>query len=328
MRYVKYIFISFLAILLMSHNTFAVDFSYNVRLYTTSAIRSVYDSAGYSNSNGIFVDMFLSGSFGGKYNDVSVSDGMLVEVPVMVFNAVENNAVDGYVMADEVDCGYISCQLVGFTQSGGSSSTVFHFYLYISSNGTLNDIVFTKRNGYALRLYQNERAVMPFISVFRFVDNSSSQPVVPDLSTINNYIVQINNKLQNIYDRLGNLSENIPSADEIADAINEPEQQATDNISGQSQDDIDTGDDSSATNLIGNISNIFTQIGNIPVGSTCSVPADFGHIDLGNINFCTGKDKMSFVITFGAYCFELIFVIGTGIILVKQLLGILDWARQ
>ena len=104
-------------------------------------------------------------------------------------------------------------------------------------------------------------------------------------------------------------------------------EQAADDISKQSTDDINTGDQSSATNLIGNIQGIFTEIGNIPVGSTCSISGNFGNLNLGDLNLCTGKENLPFVVTFGAYCFELIFVVGTSIILVKQVLSIFDWAR-
>lgn len=107
----------------------------------------------------------------------------------------------------------------------------------------------------------------------------------------------------------------------------EAEQDAVNNISGLTPGDINTGDSSSATNLIGNINNIFNAIGNAPVGQTCTVPANFGHLDLGNINFCNGKENMPFVVTFGAYAFELIFVVGTSLVLISQVLSILDWAR-
>lgn len=118
---------------------------------------------------------------------------------------------------------------------------------------------------------------------------------------------------------------------DVEDAIKEQtqkEEDAASEIENQDTSDIDTGDDSSATNLIGNISTLFNQISSIQASSSCNIAADFGNLDLGNLNLCTGKDKLPFVVTFGAYAFELIFVVGTAIILIKQVLGLFDWARS
>ena len=102
---------------------------------------------------------------------------------------------------------------------------------------------------------------------------------------------------------------------------------AINNINGLTPGDINTGDSTSATNLLTNIRNIFTAIGNAPVGNTCSINANLGNLNLGNINFCTGKEQLPFPVTFGAYAFELIFVVGTSLLLIRQLLSLFDWAR-
>lgn len=127
---------------------------------------------------------------------------------------------------------------------------------------------------------------------------------------------------------LNDIKNNLPSASDIGDAVNAPEEEATSNIENQSTSTTPAPDTTAATNIIGNISGIFTQIGNIPVSSTCSIAANFGNLNLGDINLCSGKENLPFVVTFGAYAFEVIFAINIGIILVKQVLGLFDWDRK
>lgn len=332
MKLLRYIFIPFLAILLMSHNTFAADLSIPVRLYTTSSyLRASYlYGSTTTNVSGAFNNNIIANQIMLYYSAMSVYDGLYLDVPVYVYNYNENNSVDGYMNINNVSCnnGGIACQLAGFSYSGSGTGQVYHAIIYVSGSGNLSNIQLytTLANEYALRLYDSERAQPLPLTAYRIIDNSGSTG--PDLTTVNTYIQYISNQLDTIYQRLGVMNGNIPSAEDIADAVNAPEEEAAEDISNQSTSDIPASDDSSATNLIGNISNIFTQIGNIPTSSTCTVAADFGNLDLGNLNFCTGKENLPFVVTFGAYCFELIFVIGTSIILVRQLLGILDWSRQ
>lgn len=106
------------------------------------------------------------------------------------------------------------------------------------------------------------------------------------------------------------------------------EQQSIDNIENQSTSDIPTGDNQSATNLIGNITSIFNQIKDAPVRNNCNIPANWGHLNLGNVNLCTGKENMPFIVNFGAAVFQLVFVVGTGLILVRQVLALYDWSRK
>lgn len=112
------------------------------------------------------------------------------------------------------------------------------------------------------------------------------------------------------------------------DAAAKKDLESTQNIENQNTSDTPGGDNQSATNLIGNISGIFNQIANIPVGSSCNIDANFGNLDLGNLNLCTGKENMPFIVNFGATVFQLVFVVSTGLILVRQVLSLYDWSRK
>lgn len=312
----------------MSHNSFAVGFNYNVRLYDGKPVYSI-TQGGLTYGNRVTGPAYNSAIGVTTNGSIAAYDGMLVDVPVFIYNYADNNATDGIWTPDYVTCN-VTCQWIGFELQSSNAQTVVHNYLYISGTGNLNYFLFrsANTNNVVFSLQNNqEELYVPIVLAYRFVDLSGGGST-PDLSTINTYIQYISAQLETIYTQLGAIDGSIPSASDIADAVNAPEEQAAEDISGQSTSDIPASDDSSATNLIGNISNIFTQIGNIPTSSSCTVPANFGNLDLGNLNFCTGKENLPFVVTFGAYCFELIFVIGTSIILVRQLLGILDWSRQ
>lgn len=132
------------------------------------------------------------------------------------------------------------------------------------------------------------------------------------------------------------LSDTMPSGSDSGDLdINQEtsdfyqnEYNSVDNISGQSTSDINAGDMTAMNNLIGNISSFFNQINNVSPNTACTVPANFGHLNLGDISLCTGKENLPWVVTFGAYAFQMIWVVGIALLIIRQVLGVLDWSRN
>lgn len=233
----------------------------------------------------------------------------IVDIPLYFTLNSNNNALDAWLRNLTLDSNSNSrWSLIDVDyQNLTSSSALAHIYIKAYVTNTDWSVTLTSNNNFILGLQPNEVIGIGNINVWEIVDTTVDT--------------------QSIVDAIESQTP-APSAEDIADAVNAPEEEAAEAISNQSTDDIETGDDSSATNLIGNINTLFTQIGNIQASDTCSISADFGNLDLGDINFCTGKDKLPFVVTFGAYAFELVFVVGTAIILVKQVLGLFDWARS
>lgn len=301
MKRLVYIFIPVLAVLLMSHNTFAANLYDPYTCYALADGTIPCNQYGITTGNETTVISISKSNLGNISGYVNQNHTFIWAFRVQSTSALYINLANGYpsmwdLMDIQQDCNTVNgnniCNVV-----------VFGKFKVNDWNIQLAGSVFAAGASY------NIRSIYFSTSDYQYYTTDSIWHIV---NSINTYLR--NNPTA--------------SAQDIADAVNAPEEEASQNISDQSTSDIDAGDSSSATNLLGNIQGIFNQINGIPVGNTCSIPADFGHLDLGNINFCTGKDKLPFPVTFGAYCFELIFVIGTSIILIKQVLSILDWSRR
>lgn len=303
-----------LVILLMSHNVGAISLDYNVQYIRGKANSTI----GYTGQNTYCRQASNSTSFYTtgicEFNNLIITTqypeylaGDILELDVIFVNTAENNSVDGYsyvvnAIANDNN-GAVSLSVIGTDYEGlGSAASIAKTYVrvnqYTSSMQTIS-----LQGSY--KLFNNEGLS---------VNQSTWRYSAPDFSSINN----------NLQDVVDAIQDSASSNTEYQEA----EQQAVENIENQTTNDTESElpDMSNATSLIGNIQNIFTQIGNIPA-SNCTIPANWGNLNLGNLNLCTGKENMPFVVTFGAYAFELIFVIGASIILVKQVVSMFDWAR-
>lgn len=304
------IFICLLAVLVMSHNVGAVALNLNVR-YVRSHVGTI--SAALPNScrstatggvQGTSNDcMFSSPTVATGYGEYLAGD--IIEIDFIYLIVAVNDSLDAWAydikpvsLGDNTNIAYLG---QSFEQLNSSEGMMKYYIRVNSYSSNTYGVSFTGN----IHLYNNEY-LNAMVTTWR-IDNV-------DLSTINN-------NLQGVIDAIED------SADSSTE-YQQQEQQAVENIENQTTQDTQDQlpDTSTATNLIGNIQSIFTQIGNIQP-SNCSIPADFGHLDLGNLNLCTGKENLPFIVTFGAYAFELIFVIGASIILVKQVVNMFDWAR-
>lgn len=310
MKKLIYIFIPILAILLMSHNTFATD-----------VVPSGANASGWNGNPKVSCYAYFSDStaiWTGWSNFCSVGSGS-AKVGVRAISFRDKN--DSSIWAYTGD--YLQIQL---TLTAIESQYQPQIYYLPDDNANLQ-MISMKVDG-SFTASEGKELVLTYYA--KYLGSNNPSELMMGSTTGREFLSWNTNSYI-----LGGMSISAwhveaDNNDDVVAAIEQQtqqEQNAANEIENQSTDDIDTGDDSSATNLIGNINTLFTQIGNIQASDSCSVPADFGNLDLGNINFCTGKDKLPFVVTFGAYAFELIFVVGTAIILVKQVLSLFDWAR-
>lgn len=318
MRYLRWLFIPFLAILLMSHNTYAIDYG------PTGA-------TGYSSGTLLYTDAYGVG--GTAYGVANNTDGMSFGAPsttlatTSIGLSFKNVPSSKFLMSISYRICFVNPNdmkaFIGFSSNN---------YYYLISNtweytsaGCLSGVVtYFGNGGYNNISLGNSGPIIGGVGdSYNIVFNKATYTLVGNDTDYTSILNAIKNNTDSIKDKLDQLE----SAAVVQEEAAEKELEGSENIENQSTSDINTGDQSSATNLIGNISNIFTQIGNISA-TNCSIRANFGNLDLGNLNLCTGKENLPFVVTFGAYCFELIFVVGTSIILIKQLLGVLDWSRS
>ena len=128
---------------LVSYNAFAVDYSYNVRLYTSLPVLRLLqgNNSYYNRITGVAYNRNLAVRLSNVQGTggIDVSDGMLIDVPVFIYNYADNNSTDGIWTPDFVSCN-IACQWVGYEMSGNSTEMVFHNYIYTSAAGNLTDI--------------------------------------------------------------------------------------------------------------------------------------------------------------------------------------------
>lgn len=297
------IFICLASFFLMSHNTFAVDFSYNVRLHDSRSVDSYYSPNLLPQATiyGAVSDTQILNSI--KVNlsgGIAVQDGFLVDVPFYLYNYKENNSVDGHSNFRAVACGNIPCQIIGYDYSGSSTGQMYHIYIYVSGNGTLTNLTFTNSDSsqFVLRLYEGERFYIPTVSVFRFVNaNGSTSPITSnDIQIIVNNIQWVNNNLNSIYDRLGLMLNKIPSQDEISagvkDVIEQQNQQDKDEMNNAINDANNSAENN--TNQIENatgdtqasVQGIIDVVLNTGA-SDCKIDGDLGQVNLGELNMCS-----------------------------------------
>lgn len=326
MKYLRWLFIPFLAILLMSHNTSALSFggvnhpSYGHQ-YSSMVYYSLYPSEGWQTQYG-------NNNYGGLSFGISADSIQVRNINRFTLNFA--SGLNGH--KNLVNIPYRVCwnyvpdvsSWIGFG-SAYDSSIIENSFEFVSSSCLSGNVLLYNvgSNNVTLGGWNNGSVTGAFNNGFSIVFGMASVIYLSDDADYSSVLNAIKSNTDDIKTKLDELEAAAETQQEAA----EKELESTENIENQSTSDINTGDQSSATNLIGNISNIFTQIGNISA-TNCSIRANFGNLDLGNLNLCTGKENLPFVVTFGAYCFELIFVVGTSIILIKQLLGILDWSRS
>lgn len=294
-----------LVILLMSHNTFAFDVNTLVGLPSQVGFTSMNCNAGVtcnsSTNNGVFNQINVT-FYAENSQLATLVAGRYVEFNVYMFKLQDGASMHAV--------------LAGLTTAINSNVKILsaHFETLDTNTGVIRIVGYVMNN--------TSTAILTFGSgslVLR-----ASEEVRPGTWTEwqrQNISVDVDIDEQAIIDAI---EDSAAAQSEQYDK----EQAAVDNIENQTTDDTadELPDMSNATSLLGNIQSIFTQIGNIPP-SNCTIPANWGNLNLGDISLCTGKENMPFIVTFGAYAFELIFVIGASIILVKQVVNMFDWAR-
>lgn len=333
------VLLCFLAFLLMSHNVSAIDFSVPVTFVKGYGYPYWSDNNGRSYGQGRY-------DYGTNYDYASSSAqyfrtdnnsaltttaGQYVSLTGVIILSVTSQSQAVSIQANprqyfgmvgsssNVDCPLIDLEETAYQQSQSAGTTWMLRYnitsvCRVKSNTTNNVAMNFSLNGGSTSGVDYLRFVPVYIGVWKAQSGFDDSDIINAINSLSTAIGELGDKL-----------------DDVTGAIqeqNDKEEQATENIENQSEPTSETGDNSASTNLIGNISGVFSQIGNIQASSNCYIPANWGNLNLGNINLCTGKENMPWVVNFGAQVFQFVFVIGTGIILVKQVLALYDWSRR
>lgn len=264
LKWFKRLLIPVLAILLMSHNTYAAELQLPVRL--RSVYNTTFSSTGSDHSFwGVQYGYgpMESSMFRLNWSNLSCEAGDYLETIVNFFNVTENNSLDSWVSSlygGDSDFSFISATYENMDSSSGQIK--FVIYCNTTFSNANKFLEFGSATGGKLHIYPNEYITVIYTTRYSVVDpNAGTQDIV---NAINNHPA--------------------PSAAEIGDAVNAPQEQAAENISNQSADDYEMES--------ANMSSLFSQFGNFISAvngasiSDCNIPANFNHIDLGILNLC------------------------------------------
>lgn len=287
-KYLLGIFISFTAVFLMSHNSFALnDLSRSYRVGGNTTVNQLYVSGSFSTPRTFFgptqdADIYgvrwweqynlQGGTYGFRFVyefDILQGTGWQVNnVPITMDFFRSGDAG----IWQSVLCSYVStsgnylkyhCQLDSDTPNIILTGVRLTFG-YVDSIG---DIIAPAWQSSAFAVPSGSMALQNRAYTFDVINS-------PDTAI------------------LGDISDKVGDIINIFNDYNSKEDEAVDNISNQSPSDIDSGDDSSATNLIGVISGFLSYITNFQAG-TCVVTLPFPSFTGGSwqMNLCQFKDK-------------------------------------
>ena len=334
------ILICLLAVFLMSHNSSAITLTQDVYIaynafnstMATTSWTCYNDSTCPTWSSGTYVQTLSS--YGANINTlyVTIPQRNYIEGDWIVLQFEMNQSRTPYATHSSFlgmnYAGTHSLALVDYDYDDlTDNSALVTVYIRVLASFNDNNLYFTGMSGPSTAILQLQAPA-----------NASSPGQFKILQTSiwhERQAVSYNSALQGISSQLDGLGNEIASVDRginnLNDTIqdqNDKENEAIDNIDGQDTSDIDSGDNTNVVNFIGQISSLFTQIRDIEPASECVISGDLGHIDIGNINFCTGKDKMPFIVNFFSFIFVTLTSLWLAFYLMKRILALYSWARS
>lgn len=327
-KYLLYVFIPILVIFAMSHNAFATDISISatptgagqvcINGYNVVDLSQVCGLIQNSNSDTVGTVGYIEPTIAGNYYSDSV-----IQLDFTIYRFSNNQSthavVNGIQHDNTVNSGW---SLIGYEYENLNTGTgkLKLLFKHNVNSGAFRVRLRGNNGGWIFGLQPGDRVAGINYTVYAINNaNAGSQQIVDAINSMPNYsnnLNQINNSINNVNNGINDIKDH-----------NDKEEQAVEDIENQSTDDVDVGDQSSMTNAVGIVSGIFTQIGSVEA-TDCIIPADFGNLNLGNLNLCTGRDKFPFIINFVSSVFTFVMVVGTMLILVKQIIGLYDWARS
>lgn len=297
----KYIFIPVLAILLMSHNVFAVQMAPNVHPIWTNATPdcTFYTPDGSTFYNDLFngTTNFLSVS----YISCAVPAGLQSKNTYAVYSFVLDNIPNN----DSLDAGFRAVKarhgsggnggwgVIGYNLESMSSNGVkIDIYLYGENTNTAAGTVifYNSYNSNELLYFQPKERLTTSGASYWQVDTTDFEYNYTDvlnqinskLGNVNSGITNIRNGVNSINEKLDDLSQN------TADAINDGQADATQGAS----DDSSTAGSSSSSDATSTTSSLLSVIGagigaiTTATPTNCRINGDMGNLDIGNIDLC------------------------------------------
>ena len=172
-----------------------------------------------------------------------------------------------------------------------------------------------------------------------------------DLTAIQGYIDNIESKLDTVNANLDGVETKLNTAnghlniiedntEDIADDVNAIRGSANTSAQKDAQDMqayenmqntdglINIGDQTGALSIVGSINSVLGQIETVPVGASCTILGNLGAVNLGQLDFCQGKDNFGTIVTFvatGIFLFLSFFIV---VRVIRRVLRLIAWARS
>lgn len=321
----KYIFIPVLAILLMSHNVFAVDMSPNVHPIWTNAnpTCSFYNTA----SNQWINNSFSNNS---STQDVTYSIGQInCDYPSGLSTkntyAVYTFSIDNFNYNDSADSGLLAVKarknvdpadfgVIGVEVSAmGSTGYQFDIYLYgetANLNGGTIQIYNPLNADEIFYLKPKERVTFVGASYWQVTtQNDFEYDYTSVLNSISSKLTELYNRDGVIDEKLRVIRNSVQSIDskiddiaqDTADAINDGQADATQDAA----DDSSTAGNTSSSDAVSATSSLLSVIG-AGIGAitsaqptNCRINGNMGNLDVGTIDLC-GNPVPTFVGVIGS----------------------------
>lgn len=275
-RLLVYIFIPILAILLMSHNTFALDINQAVEFKQTWTNNRMVCAARFGNNitfNGntcVLNGPGSTGLIGSGLSYIYTADVNLVQgdyyeflLQVGVSGDAQTNIPIVWNMATTTNFSLVSFEKVSIDENLGSSATseaYVSFYRVILRSSVNN-------SSYPLELgYSNHQTNMFYIA-----GDTGSLMVDFRISSINRYSPKTDDQ-QSVVDAINNQTQQ--------------EENAASDIQNQSASDIGNSTNAETQSLLTAFGSFVSAIASISP-SNCNVDFDLGHIDFGEQNLCS-----------------------------------------
>lgn len=228
----------------------------------------------------------------------------IIGININAYNLVNNNIIYSYQNGIpslkylyntnlQADASYVGMT----TRNISTSSTVLTFYFKLNTSGSnlgAGGMLFTpyigiKSNEFLTTANRIEVLALKHSSGNGAIDSQAIINAINQGSTTNQQWLQtINTNLQNLMQNMHNNQGTINNINNnIQNSIDKTEQASEE---GQTNADTSQTDNETASqNIIGVVGNI-VQVFYTPAGD-CNIDVDLGNLDLGNLNFCSGKPR-------------------------------------
>lgn len=332
-KILKYIFICFSLVFLMSHNTYADVLSVNVRPKWTN-FNSTWQFYVYQGASGTnWIGSSNSASPDAAYKNMrkvrfSLPNGIIlglgdyITADLILRQNVSNNSLDlsvGPMSSDTSGIRLISAEVA----ESSNIQTVVHFTFYVEQT-----ISVTNSSTY-VTVGSSRGSDANIIWWFDTVNNNADLQAIGGGS---NYYTTVSNtdysgKLNDISSGITNLNSKLNSSntklDNINNSINQlknKEETSTTNIENQSSSDIGNSEDQKTQSLLGVFASFVGAVTAISP-SNCNVDFDLGHIDFGEQNLCSSPVPTAFQVI--SSIIVLAFTVPFVVHIVRRILGLI-----